>query len=117
MHIEIPMPDKEARIKIFNIHLKNKPLASDVDIDQMASELEGYTGADIQAICEEATLLTIRKAVVDTNIDTHDQDSVKTVKISKAEFEDAFKKVLKSAEKAKVSHERYSSEPSEDLYR
>jgi len=116
-HVEIPMPDKEARVEIFKIHLRNKPVASDVNINKMAQDLEGYTGADIQAICEEATLLTIRKAVLNTNIDTHDATSVKKVKISQAEFEDAFKKILKSAEKARISHESYSKEPSEELYR
>ncbi|MFW9828005.1 MAG: CDC48 family AAA ATPase [Candidatus Thorarchaeota archaeon] len=116
-HIEIPMPDKDARIEIFKIHLKNKPIAEDVDIDQMAQSLEGYTGADIQAICEEATLLTIRKAVADPKINTQNADSVKVVKISKAEFEASIGKVLKSADKAKISHERYAKEPSEDLYR
>ncbi|MFX0143146.1 MAG: AAA family ATPase, partial [Candidatus Hodarchaeota archaeon] len=116
-HIEIPMPDKEARIEIFKIHLKNKPLAEDVDIEQMAQDLEAYTGADIQAISEEATLLTIRKAVSDTNINTQNADSVKVVKISKSEFKEATEKILKSADKAKKSQEMYAKEPSEDLYR
>jgi len=116
-HVEIPMPDKDARVAIFKIHLRNKPLASDVDINQMAQDLEGYTGADIQAICEEATLLTIRNAVMDITIDAHDATSIKKVKISKAEFEDAFGKIKKSAEKARKSHESYSKEPSEELYR
>ena len=116
-HIEIPLPDKDARVDIFKIHLMNKPLASDVDLNKMAHDLEGYTGADIQAICEEATLLTIRKAVLNENINTHDVTSVKNVKISNAEFEEASKKILKSAEKARVSHENYSREPSEELYR
>ena len=116
-HIEIPLPDKESRAKIFKIHLKNKPTASDVDIDKMSQELEGYTGADIEAICEEATLLTIRRAVANTNIKTHDADSLKEVSISKSEFDKAIGKVLKSAEKAKKSIERYSKEPSDDLYR
>jgi len=116
-HVEIPMPDKDARVAIFKIHLRNKPLASDVDINQMAQDLEGYTGADIQAICEEATLLTIRNAVMDITIDAHDATSIKKVKISKAEFKDAFGKIIKSAEKARKSHESYSKEPSEELYR
>jgi len=116
-HIEIPMPDKTSRNDIFKIHLRNKPLATNVDIDKMAGDMEGYTGADIQAICEEATLLTIRKAVVNKNINTRDAESVKEVKISKSEFDEAFEKVLKSADKAKKSHERYSNEPSEELYR
>ncbi|MFX1314271.1 MAG: CDC48 family AAA ATPase [Promethearchaeota archaeon] len=116
-HIEILMPDKKSRIQIFKIHLRDKPLANNVDIDKMAGDMENYTGADIQAICEEATLLTIRKAVADKNINTQDAESVKVVKISKVEFDEAFEKVLKSADKAKKSHERYSQEPSEELYR
>ncbi|MFW9781698.1 MAG: CDC48 family AAA ATPase [Candidatus Heimdallarchaeota archaeon] len=66
-HIEIPIPDLESRKEIFKIHLKNKPLAEDVDINKLAEDLEGYTGADIQAISEEATLLTIRNAVPSIN--------------------------------------------------
>jgi len=116
-HIDIPMPDKDARVKIFKIHLRNKPLASDVDINKMAQDLEDYTGADIQAICEEATLLTIRKAVSDATINTQDANSVKKVKISRSEFDDAISKILKSADKARKSHEIFSKEPSEGLYR
>ena len=62
-HIEIEMPDLETRINIFKIHLKNKPLAEDISIEKLAEALDGYTGADIEAICEEATMLTIRNAV------------------------------------------------------
>ncbi len=116
-HIEIPKPDKEARMEIFKIHLKNKPLDEEVDIDQMAQDLEDYTGADIQAIVEEATLLTIRKAVANSNINTQNAESVKVVKISKVQFDESIEKVLKSADKAKQSHERYAKEPSEELYR
>ena len=116
-HIEFPLPDKDARVEIFKIHLKNKPLASNVDINQIAQGLEGYTGADIEAICEEATILTIRKAVADFNIDTQNADSVKGVKISKIELDKAIEKILKSADRAKISHAKYSQEPSEELYR
>jgi transitional endoplasmic reticulum ATPase len=66
-HIEISMPDSETRKEIFKIHLKNKPLANDVDFNKLSEALEDYTGADIQAICEEATLLTIRKNVPAVN--------------------------------------------------
>jgi transitional endoplasmic reticulum ATPase len=62
-HVELSMPDFETRKDIFKIHLRNKPLAKDVNYDKLAEALEDYTGADIQAISEEATLLTIRKNV------------------------------------------------------
>ena len=115
-HIEIPMPDKESRVKIFKIHLKNKPLDNDVDIEKMANDLENYTGADIQSICEEATLLTIRKALADSSINTQNAESVKSVKISKSEFDDAMNKILKSANRAKQVYEKYAKEP-EGMYK
>ena len=91
-------------------------MAKDVDIDKMAESLEGYTGADIQGICEEATLLTIRKALADNSINTKDPESVKKVKISKKEFDESMEKVLKSADRAKVAQDRYAKEP-EEMYR
>ncbi|MHA1489064.1 MAG: CDC48 family AAA ATPase [Promethearchaeota archaeon] len=116
-HIEIPLPDKETRKKIFKIHLKNKPLADDVDIDKMAVALDKYTGADIQAICEEATLLTIREALDDKSIDAQNSESVKKVKINKSKLDQAIEKILKSADRAQKSHEKHSKEASEELYR
>jgi len=115
-HIEIPMPDLESRVKIFNIHLKNKPLAKNIDINKLAQELEEYTGADIQSVCEEATLLTIRKTIADGTINTQDPASVKSVEIGKAEFEDAIVKILKSADLAQKAHKKYEKEP-EGMYR
>jgi len=62
-HVELTMPDLETRKEIFKIHLKNKPLAENVNFGKLAEALDNYTGADIQAIAEEATLLTIRKQI------------------------------------------------------
>jgi len=116
-HIEIPIPDEKARKEIFKIHLDDKPIASDVSIIDLAKRMEGYTGADIAAVCEEATLLTIRKAISDSSIDTKDKESVKKVKINHRAFDEALVKVLKSADMAQKSHKRLSKEPSEELYR
>jgi transitional endoplasmic reticulum ATPase len=115
-HIEIPLPDKTARTEILKIHLREKPLDSDVNKEKIAERLEGYTGADIQGICEEATLLTIRKALADSSINTDDSESVKQVKISKKEIEDAMEKILKSADRAQKAHEKYAKEP-DGMYR
>ncbi|MBY9006654.1 MAG: AAA family ATPase, partial [Candidatus Lokiarchaeota archaeon] len=116
-HIEISPPDEKAREIIFNIHLKNKPLAKDLSIQDMVKRLDGYTGADISAICEEATLLTIRKAIADISIDTHDKDSVSKVRIGSEEFNKAIDKAIKSADRAQKAYKDASKEPREDLYR
>ena len=49
-------PGEEARQKIFDIHLRKTPLGGDVAVGELARVTEGYTGADIAAICQEAAL-------------------------------------------------------------
>ena len=115
-HIEIPMPDKESRKAIFEIHLKNKPLGKNVDLDILAEELDGYTGADIQAISEEATLLTIREAVANPEIITTNEESVKSVEITRDIFDKSIEKIKTTADRATKAEER-STEASEELYR
>ncbi len=116
-HIEVPLPNKTSRIKIFKIHLANRPIDNNIDIEKLAERLEGNTGADIKAICEEATLLAIRRSVIDDNIDTQNPDSYKKVKISQADFEKAIEKVQLGANKAKRAYKETIKETVEDIYR
>ena len=50
-HIEVGLPNREARVEILKIHTKNKPLANVVDLEGLADEWEGKTGAEIK-LCE-----------------------------------------------------------------
>jgi transitional endoplasmic reticulum ATPase len=59
--LQVPPPDKEARLEIFKIHTAKNPLAKDVSLENLVVETEGCTGADIEAICREATMRTIRR--------------------------------------------------------
>jgi len=59
----VPAPDKKARLEIFKIHTKGMPLAKDVDLDALATETEGYAGADIAALCREAAMLVLRRDI------------------------------------------------------
>jgi len=52
--IYVPLPDRKARYQILLYHLRDKPLAGDVDLEELAGMLEGYSGADIRHICEAA---------------------------------------------------------------
>ncbi|MDH7596497.1 MAG: CDC48 family AAA ATPase [Methanothrix sp.] len=61
--IYIPMPDRAARKKIFEIYMRRMPVADDVDIDELAARTEGYTGADIEMICREAGMLALRERI------------------------------------------------------
>jgi len=60
-HVEVPEPDKEGRRAIVEVHGRGKPFADDVDLDELADELEGYTGADLEAVVREASMLAIRE--------------------------------------------------------
>ncbi|BAM70744.1 cell division control protein [Methanothermobacter sp. CaT2] len=59
-HVKVEDPDKEARLAIFRVHTKDMPLADDVDLEKLAEKTEGYVGADIEAVCREAAMLTLR---------------------------------------------------------
>ena len=115
-HIEVPLPNNNSRKQIFKIHLKGRPLDEDVDINKLAKELEGFTGADIEGICEEATLLAIRRIVYEDKVNVQEPQSFKNFKITKAEFKKAIEQIKKNAEKAKKAYQESSKYPSEMLY-
>jgi len=95
-HIYIPPPDKEARKEIFRIHLKNKPLAEDVKLEELAERTEGYSGADIEAVCREAGMLAIREALKPGVSREEAKEIAKKIKITRRHFEEALKKVKPS---------------------
>ncbi len=59
--LEFPVPDEDTRLEIFNIHTKNKPLAGDVDLRELAKKTGGKVGSDIEFICQKASILAIRE--------------------------------------------------------
>ena len=87
----IPPPDLATRRAILAIHTKKKPLAPDVDLDHIAKRTDKYTGAELAAICNEASMLAIRETA--SKAKGMDDASLKKVKIEKRHFEAAMKKV------------------------
>ena len=79
-HIKVDTPDEESRLAIFKVHTKDMPLAKDVKLSRLAKNSEGYVGADIEAVCREAAMLTLRD-----DIDSED--------VSMKFFEKAMEKV------------------------
>ena len=67
-HIEVGTPNEEGRLSIFKVHTKNMPLADDVKLDKLAKNTEGYVGADIEAVCREAAMLTLRNNLDAENV-------------------------------------------------
>jgi len=59
-HFELPVPDMAARRQILAVHTRNKPLAADVDLDQLVAQLVSMTGAEIEGLCRRAAMNAIR---------------------------------------------------------
>nr|NAZ25711.1 AAA family ATPase [Thermofilum sp.] len=92
--IYVPPPDEKARLEILKVHTRRMPLAEDVDLLEIAKKTEGYTGADLAAVCKEAALAALREAG-------------KPTKVTKKHFEQALQIVKPSVTKEDV--EKYKT--------
>ncbi|MEM4536287.1 MAG: CDC48 family AAA ATPase [Nitrososphaerota archaeon] len=61
--IYVPPPDEKARYAILRIYTKKMPLSPDVNLREMAARTEGYSGADLESLCREAALNSLRKNI------------------------------------------------------
>ena len=61
--IYIPLPDHEARKALLLINLREVKLSDDVDLDQVATLTEGYSGADITSLCRDASMMGMRRLI------------------------------------------------------
>lgn len=78
--IYVPPPDKVGRLEIFKIHTRSMPLTKDVSLEKLAEITEGYTGADIEAVCREAAMFAAREDKDAKEVKAkHFDESLKTV--------------------------------------
>ncbi len=109
----VPGPDEKARLKIFEVHTKNMPIAKNVSIDKLAKETEGYSGADIEALCREAAIGALRKDMKTKEVDMKNfNDVLKVIKPSlTADLMKAYQQVferMKKSEKKDELQEQFS---------
>jgi transitional endoplasmic reticulum ATPase len=91
-HVHVPVPDEAARRAILEVHTRSKPLAEGVNLDRLAAEMEGYVGADIEAVCREAGMSASREFI--TSVAPEDiGSSVGNVRIGPEHFEAALEEV------------------------
>jgi transitional endoplasmic reticulum ATPase len=67
--IEVPLPDKQGRLEILQIHTRHMPLADDVDLAKLAEMTKGYTGADLAALAREAAMHALRRYLPEIDIE------------------------------------------------
>jgi len=92
--IEVPKPDAKGRKHILEIHIKKKPLDKDVDLSKIVDITDGYSGAELAAICNRAAIAALRRHV------SGQTKSIKEIKITQQDLVDA---AVKVKPKAKIS--------------
>ena len=61
--VYIPLPDLPARRRMLDLYLANRPVAGDVQLDDLAARLDGYSGADIKYLCDRAATIPFLQSV------------------------------------------------------
>jgi transitional endoplasmic reticulum ATPase len=89
----VPPPDKNSRLQIIKIHTKKKPLAEDVDKEQLADQTDGYTGADITSLASAAVMLALREYVSRYEEPKQADSHIQELKIHMKHFEEVMKKI------------------------
>eukprot|EP00640_Fibrocapsa_japonica_P000957 CAMPEP_0113934062 /NCGR_PEP_ID=MMETSP1339-20121228/1386_1 /TAXON_ID=94617 /ORGANISM="Fibrocapsa japonica" /LENGTH=856 /DNA_ID=CAMNT_0000935681 /DNA_START=199 /DNA_END=2769 /DNA_ORIENTATION=- /assembly_acc=CAM_ASM_000762 len=112
--VYIPLPDYMSRVNIFKANLRKSPMDPEINLDLLAKNTQGFSGADITEICQRAAKNAIREAVeweiekarmVDAEEIDEDEaaelpDKIKF--ISKAHFEEAMSRARKSVTDADI---------------
>lgn len=65
--VNIPLPSKKGRLEILKIHAKNKPLAEDVELESIAAQTYGFSGAHLESVTNEAAIIALRNDRVSVN--------------------------------------------------
>lgn len=76
--VEIPLPDEVGRLSILRVHTKNTPLSSQIDLEEIATKTDGFSGAEIKALVVEAGVSAISNG---------------RKRISKSDFSKSLKKI------------------------
>ncbi|MDE1829436.1 MAG: CDC48 family AAA ATPase [Thaumarchaeota archaeon] len=85
--LEVPLPDSKGRQHIFEIHTKKKPLANNIDFARLVELTDGFSGAEIEGVCNRAAMSAVRRYV------DNKEKSVKSIKITREDLENAIKKI------------------------
>ncbi|BCU70478.1 CDC48 family AAA ATPase [Stygiolobus caldivivus] len=96
--LEIPLPDKQGRLEILQIHTRSMPLSKDVDLQKLADMTHGYTGADLSALVREAAMNALRRylQMIDLSQDKIPPEILEKMEVNMDDFLKAFKDIVPS---------------------
>ena len=77
--VTVGYPDVKGREDILKVHARNKPLAPDVDLHQIAATTVGFTGADLENLLNEAALLAAKRKLMAITMDEIEEATMKVV--------------------------------------
>lgn len=111
--IYIPLPTEEGREALLKINLKEVEKSPDLDINDIAYKLEGYSGADITNVCRDACMMAMRRKIAGLTpeqIRGLSKDELE-LPVSPEDFEEAIRKVNKSVSAEDLrKYERWMAE-------
>jgi transitional endoplasmic reticulum ATPase len=107
----VPMPDRDARKKILEIHASGKPLAKDVDLGKIADQTDGFSGADVASVVNTAVSVVLQNFISVYPSPEEAKKHVIEADVSMKHFDEAVRKVKSSrdgkpVEKAAVPYYR-----------
>lgn len=97
--IEIGVPDSDDRLEILQIHTRGMPLSEDVDLEYLADHTQGFVGADLLALVQEASMRSLRRIIPEINLDEDEipDEVLEKLVVRTEDFEDALTEVEPSA--------------------
>lgn len=97
--ISIPIPDKNGRLEILEIHTRGMPLAKGVELERLAEITHGFVGADLEALAREAAMSALRKILpkIDFELSDIPYETLLKLEITMDNFLEAMKEIEPSA--------------------
>lgn len=96
--IEIGIPSKTGRLEVLYVHTRGMPLEVSLDLKEIADATHGFVGADLYALCKEAAMQTLERALPDLDVSEDiPAEIVESLRVTKEDFKEALKKIEPSA--------------------
>jgi transitional endoplasmic reticulum ATPase len=97
--IEIGVPDRNSRKEVLQIHTRNMPLDTDVNLDELANVTHGFTGADISSLSKEAAMKSLRRILPKINLEEEfvPPQILEEMKVTRDDFFNAMRDIQPSA--------------------
>ena len=69
--VEVPPSDCAGRVQVLGVHTRTMPLSASVDLPAVAADCEGWSGAQLGALCREAAMCALRERLESTAVESH----------------------------------------------